>query len=67
MTDADGGAPSPAARAFVTFEPSATDEVIGSASACAAGSRSWLSVSGARVIGGRAAPWNETWSFSAGL
>ncbi len=64
ITDADGGAPASALRPVVTFEPVAAPDAIGSPFAC---SWSCASAGAGTAIGGSAAPWNETWSFSAGL
>ena len=69
MTDADGGAPSSAACDCVTAYPPAADDVIASPLA-SVGHRAQPvvpSVAGASSMGGSAAPWNETWSLSAGL
>ena len=66
MTDADGGAPSSASRDAVSDAPPAADEAIASPLRRAGADPVVPSVAGT-VIGGSAAPWNETWSVSAGL
>ena len=57
--------PASALRPVVTFEPAAAPEAIGSPFG-PEWSWSWASAASGTAIGGSAAPWNETWSASAG-